>query len=268
MTLAITSEGTLIGTPQYMAPEQIEGREPDARTDIFALGCVIYEMLTGRRAFEGKTQASIIAKILEGTPPRITELQTTTPAVLATVIDTCLAKNPDDRWQSAADVKRALQLAAAAPASVEPNRPGKRWLWPAAAALIAGAACAGAAVWYLKPHERKSRLEFAVNPPTDTVFLSAGTNEGGSAISPDGTTLGIFRPDQRQDANLDSAAQFSNQQTSYRNRRRIQPVLGAGQQTPRIRDRSRSEENRRFARWCPDHHDDTACRPRRLLEQR
>src|ERR1700676_720657 len=106
---AITGEGTILGTLQYMAPEQVEGKEVDARTDIFAFGAVVYEMATGRKAFEGKSQASLIAKILETDPPPISSLQPMTPPALDRVVKRCLAKEPEKRWKRAravgADVK-------------------------------------------------------------------------------------------------------------------------------------------------------------------
>jgi len=108
----VTMQGTILGTLQYMAPEQIEGQEADARTDIFAFGCVLYEMLTGKKAFEGKTQASLIGAILKDTPPAMATLQPLTPIALDRVVATCLAKDLDDRWQTAHDVR--LQLAAIA----------------------------------------------------------------------------------------------------------------------------------------------------------
>src|SRR6202163_3001682 len=108
-THAITAQGTILGTLQYMAPEQLEGREVDARTDIFAFGVVVYEMATGKRAFEGKSQASVIAKILETDPPPISSLQPMTPPQLDRVVKTCLAKEPDGRWQTASDLCRELK---------------------------------------------------------------------------------------------------------------------------------------------------------------
>ena len=104
----ITVEGTLVGTYPYMSPEQVEGRDVDARTDIFALGAVLYEMTTGRRAFEGQTTASLIAAILERDPPPIASGQPLAPAALDDIVRGCLAKDPEDRWQTAHDVK--LQL--------------------------------------------------------------------------------------------------------------------------------------------------------------
>jgi len=104
----LTAQGTILGTFQYMAPEQVEGQDADARTDIFAFGAVLYEMLTGKKAFEGKSQASLIAAILSSEPPPVSELQPVVPAVLDHVAKTCLAKSPDDRWQNASDIGRQL----------------------------------------------------------------------------------------------------------------------------------------------------------------
>ncbi len=106
---SITGEGTIIGTLQYMAPEQLEGGEVDARTDIFAFGAVVYEMATGKKAFEGKSQASLIAKILETNPPPMSSLQPMTPPEVERIVHSCLAKAPDERWQSAADLARELK---------------------------------------------------------------------------------------------------------------------------------------------------------------
>jgi serine/threonine protein kinase len=99
-----TAEGTILGTLQYMAPEQVEARPVDARTDIFAFGAVVYEMATGKKAFEGRSQASLIAKILETDPPPISSLQPVTPPALDRLVKKCLAKEPEKRWQAASDV--------------------------------------------------------------------------------------------------------------------------------------------------------------------
>jgi len=104
----LTAEGTVVGTFQYMAPEQLEGKEADARADIWALGCVLYEMATGKRAFEGKSQASLIAAVLEHEPAAITALRPASPPVLDHVVRGCLAKDPAERWQSARDVMQEL----------------------------------------------------------------------------------------------------------------------------------------------------------------
>src|SRR5512140_1219114 len=100
----LTSEGMIVGTFQYMSPEQLEGKEADARTDIFALGEVIYEMATGKPAFSGKSRASLIAAILTTEPTPITQAQPIAPAALERVVQRCLAKDPDERWQSASDL--------------------------------------------------------------------------------------------------------------------------------------------------------------------
>src|SRR6202163_2593785 len=105
----LTAQGTIVGTLQYMAPEQLEGKGVDARTDIFAFGAVVYEMATGKRAFEGKSQASVISAIMSSDPPPISSLQPMTPPALDHLVKTCLAKEPDDRWQSASDLRRELK---------------------------------------------------------------------------------------------------------------------------------------------------------------
>src|SRR6202163_2409335 len=105
----LTAQGTIVGTLQYMAPEQLEGKEVDARTDIFAFGTVVYEMATGKKCFEGKSQASLIASILQIEPPPISSLQPMTPPALDRVAQRCLAKDPDDRWQTARDLEVELK---------------------------------------------------------------------------------------------------------------------------------------------------------------
>ncbi|HEX5473514.1 MAG TPA: protein kinase [Vicinamibacterales bacterium] len=143
----VTGAGTIIGTLQYMAPEQIEGREADVRSDIFAFGCVLFEMLTGNKAFSGATHASLIGAILKDDPPRVSNVQPLNPVLLDHVIATCCAKSPEDRWQCARDLSRELQWIAgtsslggsSAPA---PRPRGHAWTRPLpwlAAAIIAGA---------------------------------------------------------------------------------------------------------------------------------
>jgi serine/threonine protein kinase len=109
---SLTEHGTIVGTVRYMAPEQVEGKETDQRSDIFSLGAVIYEMVTGRAAFDGGSAASIMAAILEREPPAMATLQQLTPPSLDHVVRRCLAKQPDDRWQSAGDVMRELRWVA------------------------------------------------------------------------------------------------------------------------------------------------------------
>src|SRR5580698_1189300 len=115
----LTAQGTILGTLQYMAPEQLEGGVVDARTDIFAFGVVVYEMATGKKAFEGKSQASLIAKILETDPPPISSLQPMSPPQLDRVVKKCLRKDRDDRWQTARDVYEELKWIAEGGPQVE-----------------------------------------------------------------------------------------------------------------------------------------------------
>jgi len=105
----LTERGTILGTFQYMSPEQLEGKEADARSDIFAFGSVLYEMATGKKAFQGASQASLIAAVLEHEPTPISSIQPLVPPALERVVKICLAKNPEDRWQTAHDLKAELE---------------------------------------------------------------------------------------------------------------------------------------------------------------
>src|SRR5687767_13088595 len=143
----LTESGMLLGTVQYMAPEQLEGRQADARTDIFALGLVLYEMVTGKRAFQGATQASLIGAVLRDEPAPVSQQQRLAPRTLDRLVATCLAKDPDDRWQSAADMRRELQWIAEAPKAtsavaaapaVGPRRNRERLAWVLIALLLTG----------------------------------------------------------------------------------------------------------------------------------
>src|SRR5258707_1603289 len=125
----LTVEGTIVGTFQYVAPEQLEGKEADARTDILALGELIYEMATGKPAFNGESRASLIAAILTAEPQPITQLQPLTPPTLDRVVRECLAKDPDERWQSAKDLSSELSWIAESgghTAGTSPLAAGKR----------------------------------------------------------------------------------------------------------------------------------------------
>jgi serine/threonine protein kinase len=155
----ITAKGTILGTLQYMAPEQLEGGEVDARSDIFAFGSVVYEMATGRKAFEGKSSASVMAKILEVDPPSMSSLQPMTPPALDRVVKKCLTKEPDDRWHAAKDLCDELkwiaeggsQAGVPAAASARRTRLTRRWALAAGLACLIVAAIAGFADWNLNP---------------------------------------------------------------------------------------------------------------------
>ena len=118
MASPVTVAGTLVGTVQYMSPEQIQGKEADARSDIFAFGAMLYEMLSGKRAFQGKSQLSLASAILEADPEPVSNLQPLTPPALEQIVRTCLAKEPDERFQSAHDLKLQLQWIASAGSQV------------------------------------------------------------------------------------------------------------------------------------------------------
>ena len=148
---SLTGEGTLVGTMPFMAPEQLEGRSIDARADIFALGAIVYEMATGRRAFTADSQAGLIAAILEREPPPMTDDEPRTPRSLERLVRKCLAKNPDDRWQSASDIADQLRWIApgedTAARSAAKARPGGRRGWTTAAVVLLLAGAAGIALW-------------------------------------------------------------------------------------------------------------------------
>ncbi len=108
-TTPLTGEGAIVGTLQYMSPEQVEGKEADTRSDLFSFGVVLYEMVTGKRPFSGKSQASLMASILREDPRSVTEFQPETPPALVRVIKQCLSKDPDERWQSARDLLHQLK---------------------------------------------------------------------------------------------------------------------------------------------------------------
>ena len=153
-----TAEGTLLGTVPYMAPEQLEGKEADARSDIFSLGIVLYQMLTGRRAFEGDSQAAVIAAILDREPAPLSSVQPLTPPALDLLVRQCLAKSPDDRPDTAHDVANHLrwmrQTSGVTALSVAPPRPpSPTGLWPAllVAGVVAGTMIGAGATWLLRP---------------------------------------------------------------------------------------------------------------------
>jgi Tol biopolymer transport system component/predicted Ser/Thr protein kinase len=194
----LTAQGTILGTLQYMAPEQVEGKEVDARTDIFAFGAVAFEMATGKKAFEGKTQASLIAKILETDPPPMSSLQPMTPPMLDRIMRKCLAKEPDERWQAASDICDELKWIAeggsqVAPASTAEGKgfraPGRRTLiLILLGTLLLGGLVTGLVIWNLKPSSPQPVTRTVINLPPGQQL--AGLNSGPAvALSPDGTHL-------------------------------------------------------------------------------
>ena len=210
----LTAHGTIVGTFQYMSPEQVEGKEADARSDIFSLGALLYEMTTGKRAFEGKTMVSVAAAILEKEPEPITIIQPLTPSGLQHVVQGCLAKDPDARWQSAADIVRELHWIAGsgsqagAPALRRPSRKWReRWIWGAAVALLL-AAC----LWVVLSRPQRHVLRASLLPPADATFDLMGDFSGPPVLSSDGTRL-VFAAHSAKEQNmlwvrnLDGAAQ-------------------------------------------------------------
>ena len=194
MAAPLTARGTILGTFQYMSPEQIEGEPADTRADLFAFGAVLYEMLTGRKAFEGKSQAGLLSAILKDDPAPVTVLQPMTPPALGRIIRTCLVKDPEDRLQTAHDLWLQLQWvaeggsAAGLPAPVVTHRKHReRGIWLAAA--IALAAIAGAAIWWLKPAPPVTNIvtRFSYPLPEGQAFWRTGRHS--VAISPDGARL-------------------------------------------------------------------------------
>ena len=192
----LTAEGTILGTFQYMAPEQLEGRDADARTDIFAFGAVLYEMATGRKAFSGRSQASLISSIMTAEPPAASTVAPTTPPTFDRVVRTCLAKDPDDRWQTAHDI--AVQLkwipeggsAVGLPVPIASSRKGReRLAWILAALATAG--LAGVLVRdRLRTPELPRVVRLSVLPPEKTIFTPPGEFASTQfALSPDGRSL-------------------------------------------------------------------------------
>src|SRR6266571_1800085 len=187
----LTTEGAIVGTFQYMAPEQVEGKDADARTDIFAFGAVLYEAATGKKAFDGKTTASVIAAVLERQPAPVSSLRPMVPPALDRIVATCLAKDPDERFQSAHDLFlqftwiREAGSQAGVPAPATTRRMGReRTIWAATSAIIALALAVLVANTFLR-QEKKSAIRFPVLPPENAFFPRIPS----MSVSPDGHRL-------------------------------------------------------------------------------
>ena len=199
---ALTQQGTIIGTFQYMAPEVLQGQEADPRSDIFAFGCILYEMPTGHRAFEGKTQLSVMSAILEKDPQPISNMQPTSPASLDYTVQTCLEKNPEDRFQTAHDVK--LQLAWVAKSATQSGPPAlsasrTRSKFGVTAIAVLALAVIALAVALLTSGPQRRVLRTNLLPPEGTIFETLYRN-GAPALSPDGTHVAFIA--QKEGKNL------------------------------------------------------------------
>jgi eukaryotic-like serine/threonine-protein kinase len=182
----LTAQGTILGTLQYMSPEQLEGMEADARSDIFSFGAVLYEILTGRKAFEGRSQSSVIAAIMHVDPPDISAIQPLTPPSIDRLVRICLAKDPDNRWQTAHDLALQLQWIgeggsqAGIPVPVATRRRHRErlaWVLVALATVLAAVAAIPAAMHFLETPEGRVRFEIQT-PSMINPFLVS--------VSPDG----------------------------------------------------------------------------------
>src|SRR5579863_1608629 len=193
-TEPMTESGSIVGSLHYMAPEQAEGKDTDERSDIFSFGAVLYEMLTGKRAFDGETKTSILAAILRDQPAPISQFQPTVPRALDRVVRKCLEKKPEDRWHSAHDLKPMLELIdLTGPTSASTSMSGsgvqpverprqKKWLWPS---IAAGVIAAGVALSLWAPWRKAAptqAVRFEVGPAEKMGFIS----QAAMAVSPDG----------------------------------------------------------------------------------
>jgi Tol biopolymer transport system component len=195
----LTAQGTIMGTFQYMAPEQLEGSEADARSDIFAFGAVMYEMLTGRRAFQGKSKAGLISAIMSTEPVPLLTLQPMAPPALEHVVRTCLDKDPQERWQTAHDVMVQLKWIAEGGSQVGAPKPlvarrkhRERIGWVASAMLLTALAALGW-IHFTQPRTIARPTRFVIPQPENTTFAQGSP----PFLSPDGRTVGFVGVDVR-----------------------------------------------------------------------
>ena len=191
LTQALTADGQILGTLQYMSPEQLQGNEADARSDLFSFGCVLYEMLTGKRAFPGASSASVIAAILERDAPSVADAA----PPLARIVKRSLAKDPDQRFQTARDLKAALVWAMEQPSGVSLVSPGiarSHKVWIAVTGVFAAALLFALFLPGKAPPRDLNITRFAVYPPERSLFSSPVNVTVGQpqfSYSPDGRTL-------------------------------------------------------------------------------
>jgi serine/threonine protein kinase len=198
LSKSLTEEGVIVGTFRYMAPEQLEGKDTDGRTDIFALGALLYEMSTGRSAFSGSSRASIIAAIMSSEPAPISSLQPLSPLALERVVQTCLAKDPDERWQTAHDVRLQLEWIrdAGSQAGLPPIKGQRRITreriaWASATVLFLIAAGMLVLRYVQSSAQPQQKIVFTVEPPPGY----KPNPDGISALSPDGSQVAYIAAD-------------------------------------------------------------------------
>ena len=191
----LTTAGSIVGTIQYMSPEQIEGKEADRRSDIFALGAVLYEMAAGKRPFEGKSQLSVASSILEKDPEPISISNPNAPPAFEHVLSSCLQKNPEERFQTAHDVKLELQWVAsgrsvparpASPSASSSKRERLGWAAAVLAAIVMGAAVG---LFFYHPAQPAHAIRTVINPPEKAMLNLTGDFAGPPVLSPDGASI-------------------------------------------------------------------------------
>jgi Tol biopolymer transport system component len=186
---SITKKGMVVGTFQYMAPEQLEGKRADARSDIWALGCVLYEMATGRRAFEGFTPVSVISAIMRDEPRKMTALAPLTPASLERVVRQCLTKDPDERIQTAHDLKLQIRWIDEVQQEIDPQRHGSRRLVLTSALAIALLIALGLTIYSAPRRQNHESVVFQLPAPPGAAEV------GSPRISPDGRVIAFNASD-------------------------------------------------------------------------
>ena len=201
----LTTKGTILGTLQYMAPEQLEGREADARADIFSFGAMIFEMLSGRRAFEGQTQASLVAAILKEQPPPVSALHAAAPDALDHIVSACLVKDREARWQSARDLEIELRWLADGSARLReaqalPAGRARERFWVAAVLMLIVIAGLLTVRQFYRAAAPARTIRSLLSAPENSKFVSVGIGAGPAVFSPDGSSIAFVAstPDGRR----------------------------------------------------------------------